>query len=78
MAFFSLYVIPYIGSREINHVRKAIEESFNQQPYMCIRGRGSYLQQRITKHFVFVQVQNIFRSQLFIFSHFLQYLSKCY
>jgi hypothetical protein len=23
-------------------------------------------------------VQNIFRSQLFIFSHFLQYLSKCY
>jgi len=28
-------------------------------------------------YFVFVQVQNIFRSQLFISSNFLQYLSKC-
>jgi len=28
-------------------------------------------------YFVFVQVQNIFRSQLFICSYFRQYLSKC-
>jgi len=43
MAFFSLYVIPYIGSKGINHVGKAIEESFNQQPYMCIWGRGGVI-----------------------------------
>jgi len=74
MSFFSLYVIPYFGSKEINHVGIVIEESFNQQPYMCtweVLFTTAYC-----NVFLFVQVQNIFCSQLFIYSHFLQYLSK--